>query len=328
MVLSGHVPDLAALELLLGVAREGSLNSVARKAGVSQQAVSARIRAMEKQTGVTLVHRTPRGSTLTVEGVMVAEWAARLLDVAADLDAGIAALRTGQRARLRVSASSTISELLLPGWLASFRAGTPQGDNAPEIVLTSANTAMVITHVTDGIADIGFTEGPQQPAGLHGRAVGHDRLAVVVAPGHPWARPRPVSAAELAGTPLVSREAGSGTRDTFSAALAAVLGPGVPQAPAALSLSTTAAIRAAALTGAAPAVISELAVADDLADGRLVAVRTPELDLRRTLRAVWDGATSPPSGAARDLIAHILTRQDQERRDPRTRRRPGAGGGA
>ncbi|MEU2617514.1 LysR family transcriptional regulator [Streptomyces sp. NPDC007157] len=316
-MLSTHVPDLAALELLLGVAREGSLNSVARKAGVSQQAVSARIRAMEAQTGVTLVHRTPRGSTLTVEGVMIAEWAARLLDVAAEMDAGITALRTGQRARLRVSASSTISEILLPGWLASFRAETPQGRRAPEIVLTYANTAAVVTHVTEGIADIGFTEGPHEPAGLHGRAVGHDRLMVVVAPGHPWARPRPVSAVELAGTPLVSRESGSGTRDTFAAALSAVLGPGVPQAPAALSLSTTAAIRSAALAGAAPAVISELAVADDLANGRLVAVRTPELDLRRTLRAVWDGAATPPSGAARDLITHILTRQNQERHSGR-----------
>ncbi|MEU9156217.1 LysR family transcriptional regulator [Streptomyces sp. NPDC048417] len=313
-MLSTHIPDLAALELLLGVAREGSLNSVARKAGVSQQAVSARIRAMEAQTGVTLVHRTPRGSSLTVEGVMVAEWAARLLEVAAEMDAGITALRAGQRARLRVSASSTISELLLPGWLASFRAETPQGRHAPEIVLTYANSAMVITHVTEGIADIGFTEGPHEPAGLHGRTVGHDRLTVVVAPGHPWACARPVSAAELAGTPLVSRESGSGTRDTFAAALTAVLGPGAPQAPAALSLSTTAAIRSAALAGAAPAVISELAVADDLASGRLVAVQTPELDLRRTLRAVWDGATAPPSGAARDLIAHILTRRHQQRR--------------
>ncbi|MFD9282730.1 hypothetical protein ACFWD7_36645 [Streptomyces mirabilis] len=38
MALSTHVPDLAALELLLGVAQEGSLNSAARAAGVSQQA--------------------------------------------------------------------------------------------------------------------------------------------------------------------------------------------------------------------------------------------------------------------------------------------------
>ena len=118
MALSQHVPDLAALEVLLAVAQTGSLNSAARQAGVSQQAVSARIAAMEAQTGVALVHRTPRGSSLTAEGTVIAEWAARLLDAAA----GIAALRAGRRSRLRVSASSTIAEQLLPAWLASFRA--------------------------------------------------------------------------------------------------------------------------------------------------------------------------------------------------------------
>jgi molybdate transport repressor ModE-like protein len=87
MAISSHVPDLAALEVLLEVARTGSLNGAAREMGVSQQAVSARIRAIEAQTGVVLVHRTPRGSTLTAEGAVIAEWAARLLDVAAGLDA-------------------------------------------------------------------------------------------------------------------------------------------------------------------------------------------------------------------------------------------------
>ena len=74
MGLSAHVPDLAALEMLLAVARTGSLNSAAREAGVTQQAVSARIRAIEAQTGVALVHRTPRGSSLTADGAVIAEW--------------------------------------------------------------------------------------------------------------------------------------------------------------------------------------------------------------------------------------------------------------
>ncbi|MGY5014860.1 LysR family transcriptional regulator [Streptomyces sp. 900105755] len=313
MALSTHVPDLAALELLLGVAQESSLNSVARAVGVSQQAVSARIRAMEAQTGVTLVHRSPRGSRLTAEGVVIAEWAARLLGVAAEMDAGIAALRADRRDRL--------AEQLLPGWLSSFRAAQRPGSTAPEILLTAINTTTVIAHVTEGTADIGFTEGPQRPAGLHGRVVGHDTLAVVVTPGHPWAhRRRPVGAAELAATPLVSREVGSGTLDTLTAALAAVLGPGAPQVVPALALPTTAAVRATALAGTAPAVISELAVKDDLATGRLVPVRTPELDLRRTLHVIWDGASTPPSGVARDLIAHI-TRRDQ----PWRTRRPASG---
>ncbi len=277
MALSTHVPDLAALEVLLSVARTGSLNSAARQAGVSQQAVSARIRAMEAQTGVALVHRTPRGSRLTAEGVVIAERAARLLDVAAELDAGIAALRQDRRSRLRVSASSTIAEQLLPAWLASFAAAARRpGSPAPDIVLTEGNTWSVIGQVTEGTADLGFTEGPHQPAGLRSSVIGHDRLAVVVAPGHPWARRRC---------------------------------PGTPQAPAALSVSTAAAVRAAVLAGAAPAVISELAVTDDLAAGRLIAIQIPELDLRRTLYAIWTGSRSPPAGAARDLIAHILNRQ-------------------
>jgi DNA-binding transcriptional LysR family regulator len=176
-------------------------------------------------------------------------------------------------------------------------------------VLTAVNSETVIGHVTDGTADLGFIEGPRRPARLRSRVIGHDRLAVVVAAGHPWRRRRGgISAAELAAAPLVSREGGSGTRDTLAAALAAVLGAGYAQAPAALSVSTTAAVRAAVLAGAAPAVISELAVADDLAAGRLAEVRTPGLDLRRTLRVIWAGAANPPAGPARDLVAHIASR--------------------
>ena len=157
-------------------------------------------------------------------------------------------------------------------------------------MLTAVNSEKVITHVAEGTADIGFIEGPRQPIGLRSMVIGHDRLALVVAPGHPWTRRRRgVSAAEVAGTPLVSREGGSGTRDTLAAALAAALGPGTVQAPAALSLSTTAAVRSAVLAKAAPAVISELAVADELAAGGLVEIQTPELDLRRALRVIWTG---------------------------------------
>src|ERR1700730_4466070 len=183
MALSPHVPDLAALELLLSVARTGSLNSAARQVGISQQAVSARIRAMEAQTGAVLVHRTPRGSSLTAEGAVIADWAARLLGVAAELDAEIAALRQDRRSRLRVSASSTIAEQLLPAWLASFRAAAgPPGDSALDVVLTAVNSETVIGHVTEGTADLGFIEGPRRPARLRSRVIGHDRLAVVVAP--------------------------------------------------------------------------------------------------------------------------------------------------
>ncbi|MGH3411167.1 MAG: LysR substrate-binding domain-containing protein, partial [Streptosporangiaceae bacterium] len=87
------------------------------------------------------------------------------------------------------------------------------------------------------------------------------------------------------------------------------LGPGAAQAPAVLSLSTTSAIRAAVLAGAAPAVLSRLSVGDDLAAGRLIEVAVTGLDLRRPLRVVWRGSADLPAGAARDLVAHILARR-------------------
>jgi TorA maturation chaperone TorD/molybdenum-dependent DNA-binding transcriptional regulator ModE len=132
--LSDRVPDLAALEMLLAVAHTGSLNVASRQLGITQQAVSARVRSAEAQAGVALIARTPRGSSLTPEGVVAAEWAARLLAVAGELDAGLAAFRTGHQTRLRVSASLTIAEQLLPGWLVSLQAGARhRGHPAPQI---------------------------------------------------------------------------------------------------------------------------------------------------------------------------------------------------
>ena len=302
------MPDLAALQVFLAVAHAGSLNAAAREIGVSQQAVSARIASIEAQTGVQLVSRTARGSTLTPAGTSVAEWADRLLHSAAELDAGLAALRGDQQTRLRVSASLTIAEQLLPRWLVSMQAaGRGTGRDSAEVTLTATNSDRVIEQVRAGEVDLGFIEGPRAPKDLHCRVVAHDQLLVVVRPDHPWARRRrPVDAAELNDTPLISREEGSGTRDALAQALRRALGPQALQSAPIMSLSTTSAVRAGVLAGAGPAVLSELAVADDVTTGRLTAIPVIGIDLRRALRAVWVGPRTPPAGAVRDLLSHIL----------------------
>ncbi len=303
-MLSPHLPELDALELLLVVARTGSLNTAAAEVGISQQAASARITSIESRTGVVLTTRSSRGSSLTPAGVVVAEWAARLLEVAAELDAGLASLRGDRATKLRVSASLTIAEQLLPGWLVALNADPARRGGAARLVLRATNSETVVADLRDGTADLGFVEGPSAPRGLRSRSVGRDRLVVVVRPDHPWARRRePLRPQQLAATALVTRESGSGTRDAFESALRALLGPQVQVSEPVLALSTSAAVRAAVIAGAGPAVLSELAVADDLSAGRLCEVPVAGLDLRRTLRAVWLGSAVPPAGAARDLIA-------------------------
>lgn len=298
MPLAHRVPDLGALELLLAVARVGSLSGAARRLGITQPAASSRIRAMEARLGVALVDRSPRGSTLTAEGALVTDWARRVVEAAEAFDAGAQALRGRRDSRLRVAASMTIAEYLMPGWLIALRGQRP--DTA--VSLQAGNSALVAQRVLVHEADLGFVEGLTVAEGLDSAVIAQDRLVVAVAPGHPWARrSRGVEVAELASAPLILRERGSGTRQVLDAALA---GSGGLAAPL-LELASTTAVKAAALSGAGPCVLSELAVVDELAARRLVEVPVSGAVLGRALRAVWP-AGSRPAGPARDLLS--LTR--------------------
>ncbi|MEU4211128.1 LysR family transcriptional regulator [Streptomyces sp. NPDC026206] len=298
--LAHRVPDLGALELLLAVARLGSLGQAARELGITQPAASGRVRSMERLLGVALVERSPRGSRLTDAGVLVTDWARRIVAAAEAFDAGAQALRGRRDSRLRVAASMTIAEYLLPGWLIALRTERP----GTAVSLLAGNSAAVAGRLLAGEADLGFVEGLDVPPGLDGTVIAHDRLVVVTAPGHPWARrAAPLGAAELAATPLILRERGSGTRQVLDAALSS-RGPLVAAEPL-LELASTTAVKAAVVSGAGPSVLSELAIGEEQAARRLVEIPVADLPLRRALRAVWPTGHYP-AGPARDLLG--LTR--------------------
>jgi len=294
-----HVPDLDSLQLLLEVADSGSLGRAGRRHGISQPAVSARVQSMERLVGFPLLTRSARGSSLTPAGALLADWARGVLQTAEVLDAGISSLRNDRAGRLRVAASLTVAEHLLPGWLVRLAATYP--DTA--VSLDASNSAQVAASVLAGRADVGFVEGPELPHGLQEQVVARDRLVVVVPVSHPWARRRrPIEANELAATRLVQREAASGTRTSLELALASFAPLAVPL----LELSTSSGVRSAVAAGAGPAVLSDLAVREDVATGRLVQIPVRGVDLSRRLRAVWP-AGQRIAPAAGDLLRLVTT---------------------
>ena len=292
------VPDLESLQLLVLIQQRGSLTAAAAEMGTSQPSTSKRLSALERRLGFQLVNRTPQGSVLTPAGTLVCGWAARVLAEVAVLVDGAEALRRHRAAELTIAASLTVAEHLLPGWIGDMRRGNPE----LHIGLQVQNSARVCELVRQDAVDIGFIESPGVLSGLRERTVATDRLVLVVAPGHRWTRRRrPVGPDELVATPLVSRETGSGTRETADRAMVA---SGVPAARPVMELGSSTAVRSAVAAGAGPALISELAVATDLASGALVEVETTGMDLRRALRAVWRSGTTPTRSAA-DLLDHI-----------------------
>jgi DNA-binding transcriptional LysR family regulator len=91
------LPDLESLRVLTAVAATGSLTAASARLGISQQAVSLRIRGLEMSIGVPLIIRSSRGSDLTATGELVVGWAAAVLAAADGFTTSVAALHQDRR---------------------------------------------------------------------------------------------------------------------------------------------------------------------------------------------------------------------------------------
>lgn len=290
-MLPSSAPDLITLELLDSIAELGSLGQAAARHGMSQPAVSMRMTRLERSLGLSLLQRSPAGTKLTPAGQRVADLGRRVLSEMQVMMAGVAGLVAEEGSHLRVAASLTVAEYLLPGWLSALHRESPGVMLAVEVT----NSSRVLARVREASTDVGFVEGyGSRLDGMSTAVMRSDHLVVVVDPAHPWARRESaVSGAELASADLIVREPGSGTREVLDQALSSWGG-----AHSWLELGSTASILAAARRGEGPAVLSALAVAEDVDLGRLVPVRTEGLDLTRSLRAVWpsDRPLAPLAG--------------------------------
>lgn len=296
-------PDLTVLELVVGVDDYGSLSAASRRVGLAQPNASRSIRVMERQLGMTLLQRSPTGSTLTPQGTVVAHWARRILAETRQMLEATDSLRAERRTALTVAASMTVAEHLVPSWLGTFGRLHPE----VRIHLLVHNSAQVFEDVASGACDLGFVESPTIPRTLHSLTVARDELVVVVRPQHPWTRRRqPISIAELASTSLLVREPGSGTRITLDLALAEY-----PRAAPLLELGSAAAIRTSVLAGMGPSVMSTLAVADQVKAGEMKIVPVQDLVLHRALRAVWNGPRQL-SGPEAELVRLVRSQRTSQ----------------
>ena len=292
-----RLPDIAALEVVVAVGRLGSMGAAARDLGLSQQAVSSRVRGVEHGLGVEIFVRSPAGVEPTENGRLLLEWASALVDRAGEFVAGVDTLVGNRYATLVVAASMTVAEYLVPGWLTTLttRIGT-------RISVRPMNSAEVIETVRSGDADLGFIESPGETADLDAALVATDELYVVAAPGHPWAQTGTVSAREVASTPLIQREPGSGTRVTFENALAEL---GLRPVDPLIELRSVTAIRSSVLTSNGATVLSRLSISDDIAAGRLKRIEVDGVSMIRPLRAVWSSHITV-RGPARELLEVAL----------------------
>jgi DNA-binding transcriptional LysR family regulator len=268
---------LEQLRLFVAVAEREHVTRAAEAVRLTQSALSAAIASLETHYGVALFHRVGRGIALTEEGRLFLDEARSVLARAAAAERVLEELSGLKRGRLTIQASQTIASYWLPMRLVAFRKAYPQVD----VKLLAGNTQQVARAVADGSAELGFVEGRIDDPALELIKVARDRLAIVVAPDHPWARAARLTPKELTKGEWVLREPGSGTRSEFEAALAA-RGIEPSQIDIALELPSNEAVCAAVQSGIGATAISELAAAAGLKSGALVRApfRLPEREFR------------------------------------------------
>ncbi|WKS61935.1 LysR family transcriptional regulator [Corynebacterium accolens] len=192
-------PNLQVLELFVAVVDEGSVGAGARKVGMAQPNASRAIAELETGMKTALLERSPRGSEPTALGLLLAVQARELLDAGQRFNDWSRSSRSNETLELRVGASMTIAETLLPVWLTELKRRLPP----VRIEVQVLNSAQVLQEVQRGILQLGFVETPNVPMRLNARVVQEDELLVVVAPNHEWAnRTSRIGLQELAETPL------------------------------------------------------------------------------------------------------------------------------
>src|SRR5689334_3520995 len=113
------------LAIFHAVAEEGSVSRGASRLHISQPAVSKQLRGLERSLGVALFHRLSKGVQLTEAGALLAGYARNLFTLEREAENALAELRSLERGRLTIGASTTIGNYLLPTVCAAFREAHP-----------------------------------------------------------------------------------------------------------------------------------------------------------------------------------------------------------
>ncbi|BCL77243.1 LysR family transcriptional regulator [Jeongeupia sp. HS-3] len=260
---------LRELEVFVTTARIGGITAAGETLGLSQSAASGALAELERRLGVTLFDRIGRRIQINEHGRWLLPQAETLLAQARDIEARF---RGNAPARLRLAASSTIGNRVLPDLLGALLAQEPES----RAEISIGNTHDAIAAVADYRADFGLIEGICHDARVLAEPWLADELVIVARPDHDWAG-REIGIAALAGAQWILREQGSGTREVLEAALAPLIG----SPKVALELGTSEAVKGAVRAGLGLACLSRRTVATELARGELATLAVPGLDLSR-----------------------------------------------
>ena len=189
---------LTQIEAFLTIAERRSVSEAAGVLYVTQPALTTRIKNLERELGVELFIRTPRGMRLTAEGRAFRSHAQRAVQSLAEGRQLLRELREGRVGELLVGAAPAISTYVLPLVLRRFQAAFPQ----VHLIVRTGHSEEILEMVLREQAHVGLVRELPHPA-TTSQALYEDEIVLVVDPGHRFAQESSILVRELAGERLI-----------------------------------------------------------------------------------------------------------------------------
>lgn len=190
--------ELYQLRTFTAVAEEGHLTRAARRLHASQPAISAHIKALEEELGVTLFQRTPKGMSLTADGRVLQEYAGRALAVVEEMACRAGTLRETLAGELRIGINTGADSLRIPELFRMMKVRHPH----LTLHILQSMTGEVLNKLEDGLLDAGFMYGENNSEKIFTAELKH--LELVIAGPIAWQdRLQDATPADLARLPWI-----------------------------------------------------------------------------------------------------------------------------
>jgi len=203
------------LKVFYTVATKLSYTKAANELFISQPAVTKHINELEQQLQTRLFNRNGSSISITPSGEILLRYAQQIFKLYASLENELAEISDVTNGTLRIGASTTVAQYVLPRMLAKFRKTYP----AIDIRLINGNSEFIEQQIIAEKIDIGLVEGISHYPQINYESFVKDEIVLVVRTNNKLLQKTEIKPDQLLSIPLVLREQGSGTLEVVNKAL-------------------------------------------------------------------------------------------------------------
>lgn len=269
------------LQVFHAVATQGSFTRAAESLYITQPAVTKHIHELESQWGLALFERKGNTIRLTEAGQVVLQYAEKIFETYRGLEFELGTLKHQLTGRLRLGASTTNAQYILPPVLAQFNQRFPD----VHVSMITENSHIIEGALLDKEIDLGMVENSSRNKALKYISYLRDELVLVTSTHHGLYKKTPVSLKALPTIPLVLREKGSGTLEVLEKFLKDQ-DLNLKSLDVKLYLGSVEAIKAYLQASACCSFVSVKAVSKEVASGQLRILDVANCTLERQLSFV------------------------------------------